>query len=102
MNALLENCSKVENHTEWGHFKNLKGESRTEKIWEVGFTSEKREYRLFGIFTGQSKQAILLLGCYHKMKRYTPPDAFETAVKRARLWRQGKAGTCERSIDHTI
>lgn len=102
MGTLLKDCSKVLQHSHWGHFKHLKGGPRSEKIWEIGFTSEKRQYRLFGIFTGKSKEAILLLGCYHKERKYTPTDAFEIAMYRARLWREGKAGTHERPIDHTI
>ena len=51
-----------------------------------------------GMFTGVEKEALLLLGCYHKDKNYTPSDAIDTAFKRAKAQQADKAGKHERQI----
>lgn len=81
----------------------LKGKSREHKIWELGFTSNKRQNRILGIFSEKERrQAIFLIGCYHKQKRYTPANALDTAFKRARDLQkdlqEGRASLNERAI----
>ena len=97
--ALLKNTAKTENHLEWSGFKYPKGDLRKQRIWQLAFGADGRQYRLLGIF-GSSfrKQAVLLIGCYHKGTIYTPPNALETAIKRAKALREGRAGTSERKI----
>ncbi|MGB8661070.1 MAG: hypothetical protein WCD34_11650, partial [Candidatus Acidiferrum sp.] len=82
--ALLKNTRKIEDHLQWGGFKYLKGKPKEERIWQLDFRADKRQYRLLGVFGSIRKQAVLILGCYHKGDLYTPKEALETACKRAR------------------
>jgi hypothetical protein len=99
--ALLKNTSKTSNHLHWGGFKLLKGDAKYEHVWQLDFIADKRQYRVLGVFHGK-KQAVLLLGCYHKGAVYTPPNAIATACKRAKLLRDGRADTSERKIREDI
>ncbi|MFI5117639.1 MAG: hypothetical protein ACHP8B_13190, partial [Terriglobales bacterium] len=69
--ALLKNTHKTENHLHWGGFKYLKGEPKKERIWQLDFVADKRQYRLLGVFSSIRKQAVLMVGCYHKGDVYT-------------------------------
>ena len=100
--SLLKNLSKTANHLEWIGFKLLKGEPRKERVWQLDFIADGRQYRVLGVFGSVRKTAVLLLGCYHKGKVYNPPDALETATKRAKKLRENKAGTRERKIKSDI
>jgi len=95
--ALLKNTRKIQNHLDWGGFKYLKGIAKVERIWQLDFIADKRQYRLLGIFQ-PGRQAVLILGCYHKGENYTPRDAIETACRRAKALREGRASTDERTI----
>lgn len=83
---MLKVNQKTENHLNWmGWRKYLKGgKLKGEGIWELGFSSDDRAYRILGIFDGQ-KRAIFLVGCYHKGGNYTPTDALQTALDRKNL-----------------
>ena len=96
--TLLKDIRKINNHLEWGCWRGyLRGKLREQRIWEIGFFSDGRQYRILGVFRG-SKQAILLVGCYHKQKNYTPTDALNSAYVRSKALSEGK-GTChERKI----
>lgn len=95
--AVLKDCSKTENSQNWGRFRHyLQGAAKAEHIWELGFVADKRQY---GIFGDERKHAVLLIGCYHKGPNYTPSNAIETARKRAKGFREGKGGLCERKIE---
>jgi hypothetical protein len=96
--ALLKNTHKIESQLHWGGFKFLKGKPKEERIWQLDFIADKKQYRLLGVFGELRKQAVLILGCYHKGDVYTPHNALDTACKRARLLREGRAQTCERKI----
>lgn len=101
--AVLENCSKTENPNNWSGFKRfLKGAAQAEKIWELEFRADKRQYRIFGIYGNERRQAILLAGCYHKQRVYTPPNVIDTACKRAKDYKAGKGGLRERPIEADI
>lgn len=100
--ALLKNTAKIENHLQWGGFKFLKGEARAERVWQLDFRADKRQYRLLGVFGSARKQAVLLLGCYHKGKLYTPKDAIETACRRAKALREGRATSNVRAIKDNL
>jgi hypothetical protein len=80
----------------------LKGEPKKHRIWQLDFVVDGRQYRVLGVFGSLRKQAVLLVGCYHKGKIYTPPNALETASKRARLLREMKAGIRGRTIKFDI
>lgn len=96
--ALLKNTSKIENHLQWGGFKFLKGEPKKERLWQLDFIADKRQYRVLGVFGGIRKQAVLILGCYHKGEVYTPHNALDTASKRAKALREKRGNTLERTI----
>jgi hypothetical protein len=100
--SLLKNTRKIPNHLQWGGFKFLKGEAKEERLWQLDFIAEKRQYRLIGVFGIGKKQAALILGCYHKGPVYTPRDAIHTACKRAKALREEKAETHERQITEDI
>jgi hypothetical protein len=100
--ALLKNTAKIKNHLEWGgKFKYLQGESKQERIWQLDFIADKRQYRLHGVFRA-GRRAVLLSGCFHKGNRYTPENALDTARKRATALREGRATIHERKIKHDI
>lgn len=97
--ALLKSIHRIKNHLEWGCFRGfLKGELREQRIWELGFPADGRQYRLLCIFGEKRKQVILLVGCYHKQKVYTPADALTSAYTRSKALSEGKAGYSERKI----
>ena len=96
--ALLKNQRKVESVLNWAGFKYLKGKPKEERIWQLDFIADRRQYRLLGVFGVGRKNAVLILGCYHKGDNYTPRDALEMARKRAKAIREGKAELHERKI----
>ena len=96
--AVLRNHQKVESHLDWIGFKYLKGKLKEERVWQLDFISDKRQYRILGVFGQGRKNAVLILGCYHKGDNYTPRDALEMARKRAKALREGKATVNERKI----
>jgi hypothetical protein len=94
-NSVLKEAQKRRNHLEWPCYRHkMKGD---EGIHELGFKVEGRQYRLLVKFDG-AMQTVILCGCYHKMNRWTPSDAPETAEKRAKALSAGKAIKRERSI----
>lgn len=100
-NSLLKGLKKTHNHLNWVGFRGfLEGHKyREERIWEIGFGvyGSNVQYRILGKFDGR-KQVILLCGCYHKGRRYTPTGALDTAWKRAKQLSQEKGRTCVREI----
>jgi hypothetical protein len=99
---LLRNTCKISNHLQWGGFKYLKGKPKEERIWQLDFKADKKQYRLLGVFGDLRKQAVIILGCYHKGDAYTPNDAMETACKRAKTLREKRATIHERKIKENI
>jgi len=95
---LLKNNSKIKDHLHWIGFRGyLSGKASKEKIWELGFKCDRRQYRLLGVFReGARKQAVLLIGCYHKNQVYTPANALNTAITRSKAFSEGKASYRER------
>jgi hypothetical protein len=91
IDGILKNCLKVADHQQWLAFKRfLTGKYKSEKIWELRFKADRREYRILGIFGPQRKEAILLMGCYHKDGNYTPPSALDVAHDRAKAVKLGR------------
>ena len=96
---LLKNICQIENHLEWGCFRcMMKGKLREQRIWELGFASEGRQYRLLGKFGSTRRTVVLLAGCYHKQKVYTPADALNSAYLRSKALSEGNANYHERKI----
>lgn len=101
--TLLKVNAKTESHLQWLGFKRfLRGKLKRERIWELEFRADKRQYRVLGKFGTGRKQAIILMGCYHKQGVYTPADAMEQAYKRARMLAERQAVICERRVDNSI
>ena len=100
--TVLKNTRKIQDHLHWGGFKYLKGRPKEERLWQLDFWADKRQYRLLGVFGEVRKQAVLILGCYHKGDVYTPKEALETACKRAKALREKRAKTSERKIRDNI
>lgn len=96
--SLLKNHQKIESCLNWTGFKYLQGKLKEEGIWQLDFRADKRQYRLLGVFGNLRKSAVLILGCYHKGENYTPREALETAVKRAKALGEGSATINERKI----
>ena len=97
--GVLKNISKTQLSNEWSGWRGfLQGKYKQERIWELGFKEDKIQHRVLGVFGGQRKQAVLLVGCYHKQRNYTPSDALETAFKRAKQYRVGGVQLHERKI----
>ena len=48
--AVLRNHQKVESHLDWIGFKYLKGKLKEERVWQLDFISDKRQYRILGVF----------------------------------------------------
>lgn len=98
LNNILKDISKTEIPIQWGGWRGfLKGQLKSERIWELGFRADKRQYRIFGKF-GEQRQVVLLIGCYHKGPNYTPAEALDTAYKRSKDLREGRASLNERKI----
>jgi hypothetical protein len=96
----LKDARKIDNPTNWMCFKRyLKGRLQEYKVLELRFScGDNREYRLLGVVGSERKQAVFLMGCYHKSRVYTPPEALNTAFKRARDLHQKKVTLYERKI----
>lgn len=100
--GLLKVNRKTQLPINWVGFKRfLKGKPGEQRIWELQFydQSEKRTYRVLGTFGDRRKHAIILMGCYHKGSVYTPQEAIETAVKRAKMLANKEGKTCDRKIE---
>jgi len=101
--SLLKNICQIENHLEWGCFRGMmKGKLREQRIWEIGFVCDGRHYRLLGKFSSVRKNAILLVGCYHKQRIYTPAGALNSAFNRSKLLSEGSAKYYEHKIRFDI
>lgn len=99
IDGILKNCRNVADHQQWLAFKRfLTGKYKPQKIWELRFKADRREYRILGIFSTKRKEAILLMGCYHKDGTYTPPSAFDMADERAKAVKLGRWTPRERTI----
>ncbi len=96
--AILKDASKTAKFQDWVAFRKfLKGKAADERIWELEFRADRRQYRVLGQFRGE-RVAVLFAGCYHKQNVYAPKDAIETARKRARSLSRKEATLVERKI----
>jgi phage-related protein len=101
-NSVLKEARKRRNYFEWMCFRHkMHGRLSAEGINELEFKADRRQYRLLVKFDGELK-AVILCGCFHKMEKYTPTNALETAVKRARALSQRKASRRERTIQDDL
>jgi phage-related protein len=79
----------------------MQGKLRAEGVNELEFKADRRQYRLLLKFDGEL-QVVILCGCFHKGDKWTPADALETTVKRAKALSQGKASRRERTIQDDL
>jgi hypothetical protein len=101
-NSVLKQARKCRNYRDWLCFRHkMNGKPGAEGILELGFSANGRQYRLLSKFDGEL-QVILLCGGFHKGNTWKPPDALETAVKRAKTLSQGKASRRERTIRNDL
>lgn len=96
--SLLKTNSKTSTPDQWLGCKMLQGECKSEGIWEWRFYADGRQQRVLGIFGEERKVAILLIGCSHKQRIYQPANCLDTAVKRAKEVRNGRAKLIKRAI----
>jgi hypothetical protein len=96
---LLKNIRNIENPFHWTCFRHfMKGKLKHERVWELGFQSDGRQYRVLAKF-GPKRTVVFLIGCYHKGSVYTPSDALEQAFKRSRNLARGEATVLERTVE---
>jgi hypothetical protein len=93
---LLKNIRNTSNHLNWIGFKGFVKRKR-DRVWELQFFSDGRQHRVLGDFA-EGRRALLLIGCYHKSKVYTPQDALDQAFKRKALAASGEASYHAREI----
>lgn len=96
--SLLKSNSKAAIPAQWNGCKMLQGKCKKDGIWEWRFYSGGCQQRLLGVFGEDRKTAVFLIGCSHKQSVYTPATCLETAIKRAREVRDGKAKLYQRQI----
>lgn len=65
-------------------------------FWELRWTAEKVEHRIFGYYEGNS--FVMLVGCTHKGRVYDPPGAFTTLQDRYSKIKRGEG----RIGDYTV
>ena len=53
----------------------------------------KVPHRIFCYLAPEDRRVVFLCGCTHKDKRYEPPSAYKTALKRRSEILKGRAGT---------
>jgi hypothetical protein len=67
----------------------LKG-SRYQGLLELRWKSGRKPHRILG-YQSADREYTMLVGCTHDGKKYDPPDAFETAVRRRKQIESGEA-----------
>jgi hypothetical protein len=84
---------------EWRYpdFRWLRGK-KYRGLGEIRFESEKKEHRVIGYFNLVPRQYIMLIGCFHKQRIYTPANALDTALQRKKLIEQGEGTLRERKL----
>ena len=60
-------------------------------LGELRWRSNNKQHRLIGFFVGYAWYAVI--GCTHKQRIYSPPDALETARIRKRQIENGEVET---------
>jgi hypothetical protein len=87
---LLDILSKKANWSE-PEFKRLQA-----GLGEIRWKVDDVQHRVIGCAWKNPHGYLLLIGCTHKQRVYSPPDAIETADRRHRgIVFQGKGGVCE-------
>jgi hypothetical protein len=93
---LVKNIRNTENHLNWVGWRRFIKRGK-EKVWELGFFADGRQYRILGDFVG-GKEAVFIIGYYHKQRVSTPTDAIDEAFKRKGLLKNGTATHDARAV----
>ncbi len=67
-------------------------------LGEIRFKSGNVQYRPVGSFGPGERMFTLWVGCKKKQNIYDPPDAFDLALKRRRLYAQGRGSLREHIV----
>jgi hypothetical protein len=87
---LLKQNIKIDNHLQWiGYRHKMKG-NELKRVFELEFTADKRANRILCVFDGK-KRMVMLCGCYHQNKIWTPAGSLETTARRAEKVLNGTA-----------
>ena len=81
---------------EWPDFRWLTGK-KYQGLGELRWTSGNVPHRIIGYFRADHEY-VMLLGCTHNKKKYSPPDALETAVRRQEQIHYKEATSCEYTL----
>lgn len=81
---LLDYLSITHSWTDLKQVKALTG--KHSGLIELRFSSANVQYRPVGFFGPEKGEFTLVLGCQKKQAVYDPPDAFDTAADRKRLY----------------
>ncbi|HKT13417.1 MAG TPA: hypothetical protein VJW77_16480 [Terriglobia bacterium] len=99
--SLLKTNQKVDSPINWVGLRFLKGKYKEERLWELRFFADNRQQRLIGTFGNNRKEAIFLIGCYHKEGDYHPRNCLDTALRLAKAAKKG-GNTCERKVEQDL
>jgi phage-related protein len=66
------------------HYKRLSRKAARFGIGEIRWKADNKAYRVLGFFGPEEGQYSMMIGCFHKQRRYAPTDAIETAIKRCK------------------
>jgi hypothetical protein len=100
--SMLKDAQKTREYRQWTGYRHpMTGRAGKAGVHELGFKAEGIQYRILIKFDGLM-QSVLLCGCYHKGKRWTPEEAPDTAADRAKALTQGKATKRERKIEDDL
>lgn len=78
------------------HAKKLKG---YKALYEIRFTANKKAMRPVGFFGPDHGQFSIVVWAFKKQNIYEPSDAFDTAERRVKEIRDGKATTAPLTVD---
>lgn len=90
---VIQELAGTEDWRDSGRTKPLHGKQRG--FVEILFKTSKVQYRPVGCYGPNRREFSLLVGCSKKQRVYTPPDAFDLAVKRWGLLQQGRGSLRE-------
>lgn len=96
MDAFLKRLAKLD---EWApsDIGPMRG-AANKGLTEIGWPSGKVEHRIIGYRLEDAEglhRYLMLIGCTHKGRVYTPADAIATAAERRRKFESGEATTSE-------
>jgi len=77
---------------EWPELRLLRG--HLAGLSELRWTCDSVPYRIIGYKT-REYEYLMLIGCTHNKKKYTPSDALDTAHRRREAIRKGEASSDE-------